>query len=187
MAKLDGKRIAILATHGFEFSELDTPRTKLKEMGAEVDVISPEGGEIRGWQGDDWGDSIPVDRTLQDAEAGDYDALVIPGGQINPDLLRVNDRAVGMVRAFFEQKKPLAAICHGPWLLIEADVVRGRQATSYKSIRTDMKNAGAEWTDAPVVCHQALITSRHPGDLGAFVDKIAEEVIEGRHEARRTA
>ena len=187
MPKLDGKRIAILATHGFEFSELDVPRRRLKEMGAEVVVVSPESGPIRGWSDGDWDGEIPVDLPLSDATAEAFDALVLPGGQINPDLLRVEEAAVDLVRAVFDAKKPLAAICHGPWLLIEAGVVKGREATSYRSIRTDMVNAGAAWRDAAVVCHEGLITSRHPGDLDAFVDKIAEEVLEGRHQRRRVA
>jgi protease I len=147
MADLNGKKIAVLATHGFEQSELFTPVEKLRAMGAELHVISPQDGEIRGWDGDDWGESIAVDRLLDDATHEDYDALVLPGGQINPDLLRVEPKAVALVRAFFDARKPLAAICHAPWLLIEADIVRGRKVTSYKSIKTDVVNAGATgWT-----------------------------------------
>jgi len=184
MADLNGKRIAILATHGFEQSELTVPRDRLREMGAEVQVISPEEGPIRGWKGSDWGESAEVDRRLGDVTHDEFHALVIPGGQINPDLLRANPDAVSFVKAFHDAKKPLAAVCHGPWLLIEAGVVRGRRATSFGSIRTDMVNAGAEWVDEQVVCDQGIVTSRKPDDLEAFVRKIAEEVLEGKHQAR---
>ena len=187
MAKLDGKKIAILATNGFEQSELEVPLNKLKEAGATVEVISPESGSIRGWDRKDWGNEVKVDRALSDAKVEDYNALVLPGGQINPDLLRVNDEAVKFVHDFFNTKKTLAAICHAPWLLIEAGVIKGRKATSYKSIATDMKNAGAIWEDSEVVVDQALITSRNPGDLDAFVGKIIEEVLEGKHEDRKAA
>ncbi|MBG21034.1 MAG: protease [Rhizobiales bacterium] len=187
MAKLDGKKIAILATNGFEQSELEVPLNKLKEAGATVEVISPESGSIRGWDQKDWGNEVKVDRALSDAKVEDYNALVLPGGQINPDLLRVNEDAVKFVHDFFNTKKPLAAICHAPWLLIEAGVVKGRKATSYKSIATDMKNAGAVWEDSEVVVDQALITSRNPNDLDAFVGKIIEEVLEGKHEDRAAA
>jgi protease I len=187
MADLSGKTIAILATHGFEQSELMVPLERLRSMGATVEVVSPEDGAIRGWDGGDWGAAVPVDRALGQAREADYDALVLPGGQINPDLLRVEPHAVALVRAFFDAKKPLAAICHAPWLLVEADVVRGRPITSYASIRTDVENAGGVWVDEPVVCHQALVTSRNPGDLDAFVTKIAEEVLEGPHDRRRAA
>lgn len=187
MAKLDGKKIAILATNGFEQSELEVPLNKLKEAGASVEVISPESGSIRGWDKTDWGGEVNVDRALDDAKVADYHALVLPGGQINPDLLRVNETAVKFVHDFFNTKKPLAAICHAPWLLIEAGVIEGRKATSYTSIRTDMINAGAKWEDSEVVVDQALITSRNPNDLDAFVGKIIEEVLEGKHEHRNAA
>ena len=187
MTDLNGKKIAILSTHGFEQSELTVPLERLRGMGATVDVVSPETGDIRGWDGDDWGESVPVDRALSDISESDYDALVLPGGQINPDLLRAMPEAVSLVRAFFDAKKPIAAICHAPWLLVEADIVRGRRVTSYHSIRTDVVNAGGEWVDEPVVCHQALVTSRNPGDLDAFVEKTAEEICEGRHENRKVA
>ncbi len=187
MADLTGKRIAVLATHGFEQSELLVPRDKLREMGATVHVISPESGEIRGWKGSDWGESAEVDAPLDGASATDYDALVLPGGQINPDQLRVNEKAVGLVRDFHEAKKPIAAVCHGPWLLIEAGMIKGRKATSYKSIRTDMINAGADWRDEAVVVDEGIVTSRNPDDLDAFVAKIAEEVLEGRHKQRKVA
>ena len=187
MSKLSGKTIAILATNGFEQSELEVPRDRLKEEGAEVHVISPETGEIKGWDNKDWGNPAKVDRALSDASVEDYDALVLPGGQINPDLLRVNEDAVRFVHDFFNTKRPLAAICHAPWLLIEAGVVKGRKATSYKSIKTDMINAGADWSDEEVVVDKALVTSRHPGDVDAFCGKIVEEVLEGKHERRQAA
>jgi protease I len=187
MTNISGKRIAILATHGFEESELMVPKHRLEEAGAEVDVVSLEPGEIWGWQGEDWRDPVPVDRTLDEVSVDDYDALVLPGGVINPDLLRANKEAVAFVRDFYKSKKPLAAICHGPWLLVEAGIAKGRKMTSYKSIVTDVKNAGANWVDQAVVVDQGLITSRNPGDLEAFSAKIIEEVREGRHERRAVA
>jgi protease I len=182
MPKISEARIAILATDGYERSELRQPLERLRARGARVEVVSPEAGEIRSWHEKDWGDSVPVDRTLADAKPEDYDALVLPGGQINPDLLRLVPEAVAFVRAFAETGKPLAAICHGPWLLVEADVVQGLAMTSYPSIRTDLVNAGAEWRDEEVVVDDAIITSRKPDDLPAFVAKLVEEIEEGVHE-----
>ncbi|MEM9233779.1 MAG: type 1 glutamine amidotransferase domain-containing protein [Pseudomonadota bacterium] len=187
MSMLNNKKVAILATNGFEQSELEVPRDRLKEAGAEVYIISPKENEIKGWDKEDWGQSVPVERQLSDVSVNDYDALVLPGGQINPDLLRANEYAVTFIRDFFNTKKPLAAICHAPWLLIEAGVVKGRDMTSYNSIATDLKNAGANWKDEKVVVHEALITSRSPDDLDAFCDKIIEEICEGRHEDRVAA
>jgi protease I len=182
--RLTGKKVAVLATHGFEQSELEVPRDRLKENGATVDIVSPEAGEIRGWELKDWGRPVKVDVTLGRARAEDYDAIVLPGGQINPDLLRINEAALQFIRAFYDQGKVVAAICHAPWLLIETGIVKGRRATSYKSIRTDVINAGANWEDSEVVTEQGIVTSRHPGDLEAFSRKIMEEVVEGRHERR---
>jgi protease I len=184
MAELSGKKIAILATHGFEQSELEAPLQKLREAGATVDVVSPEKGEIKGWEIKDWGRSIKVDRTLGEVSARDYDAIVLPGGQLNPDYLRINPQAIALIRDFYAVGKPVAAICHAPWLLIEAGIIKGRRATSYKSIKSDVINAGAQWIDEPVVTDQGVITSRQPSDLNAFSAKIIEEVREGKHERR---
>ena len=184
--KLSGKKIMILAAHGFEQSELEVPRDRLKAAGATVDIVSPEKGQIKGWDKKDWGRPVTVDRTLDQVSADDYDAIVLPGGQINPDLLRINDDALKIIRAFYDQKKVVAAVCHAPWLLIEAGIVKGRRVTSYKSIRTDVINAGGVWEDSKVVTDQGVITSRNPGDLEAF-STIIEEVNEGAHTRRRAA
>ena len=184
MTAIDSARILILATDGYERSELHVPLDQLKAKGAEVKIASLEKRPIKSWDNKDWGDTVDVDLTVGEAKASDYDALVIPGGQINPDLLRKEESAVALVRDFVKSGKVVAAVCHGPWLLVEADALRGRKATSYASIKTDLKNAGADWRDEAVVTDKGIITSRQPSDLDAFVAKIVEEVKEGRHERR---
>ncbi|AVT80199.1 type 1 glutamine amidotransferase domain-containing protein [Rhodopseudomonas palustris] len=182
--QLDGKRVAILATNGFEQSELETPRDKLKAAGAQVDIVSPEQGEIKGWDMKDWGRPVKVDKQLGTVKADDYDAIVLPGGQINPDLLRVNPDALKLIKAFYDAGKPVAAVCHAPWLLIETGIAKGKRMTSYHSIKQDVINAGAKWEDSQVVTDNGLITSRNPGDLEAFSAKIIEEIREGKHQRR---
>jgi protease I len=169
---MSAKRIAILATDGFEQSELMEPRRRLKDAGFDVEVVSPKAGEIRGWQHKAWGDTVPVDVRLSEASPDDYDALVLPGGQMNPDSLRLEPAAVDFVRAFAASGKPLAAICHGPWLLVESGAAKGRQVTSWPSLKTDLANAGAHWQDAPVVTDGPLITSRKPDDIPQFTDAV---------------
>ena len=185
--ELSGKRIAILATNGFEQSELEVPRDSLKEAGATVEVVSLQAGEIRGWDKKDWGRPVKVDKTLDEVSAADYDAIVLPGGQINPDLLRVEPKALQLIKDVFNAKKVVAAVCHAPWLLIETGIAKGHRMTSFKSIKTDVMNAGANWEDAEVVVDQGVITSRNPGDLKAFSAKIIEEIKEGRHTQRTAA
>lgn len=184
MPSIDKARILILATDGYERSELRVPFHQLRAMGADVRIASPEKRPIKSWDDKDWGDTVDVDLTLDQVAIADFDALVLPGGVINPDLLRREARAVSIVRDFVAAGKVVAAICHGPWLLVEADALRGRKATSFASIRTDVENAGAEWHDEPVVTDQGIVTSRQPSDLGAFVAKIVEEIREGKHERR---
>ncbi|MEA1676386.1 type 1 glutamine amidotransferase domain-containing protein [Nitrospirillum sp. BR 11163] len=181
MADIHDARILILAANGFEQSELTVPRDELRKAGAKVDVATPDGQPIRGWNHTDWGETVEADLRIADTKVEDYQAVVLPGGQINPDLLRVNPDAVRRVTDFLDSGKVVAAICHGPWLLVEADALRGRRATSYKSIRKDVENAGADWVDEEVVVDNGVITSRSPDDLPAFVAKIIEEVGEGRH------
>ena len=182
MKDLNKKTVAILATNGFEESELSEPKKALEEAGAEVHIVSLESGEIKGWSDGNWINSYKVDKTLSDVSQKDYNALVLPGGQINPDVLRKNKNAVSFVKSFFENHKPVAAICHAPWLLAEAGVLKGRKITSYDSIKTDMINAGANWVDEEVVVDSGLVTSRSPKDLPAFNRKLVEEVYEGKHE-----
>jgi protease I len=184
--QLDNKKIAILATNGFEQSELEVPRDKLKAAGATVHVVSLQAGEIKGWDKKDWGRPVKVDKTLDQVSADEYDAVVLPGGQINPDLLRVEPKALAFIKDIFNQNKIVAAVCHAPWLLIETGIAKGRKMTSYKSIKTDVVNAGAKWEDSEVVVDNGVITSRNPGDLNAFSAKIIEEINEGKH-ARRSA
>ncbi|MBW8369317.1 MAG: type 1 glutamine amidotransferase [Arenimonas sp.] len=172
----NAKRIAILATDGFEQSELMEPRALLKKAGYTVDVIAPAPGKIRGWKGKDWGDSVDVDLELAQAKPGDYAALVLPGGVINPDKLRIDAGAIAFIRAFDKAGKPVAAICHGPWLLVEAGAVKGRELTSWPSLKTDIENAGARWKDAEVVVDGHLITSRKPDDIPAFTQAVIDAV-----------
>jgi protease I len=179
--RLNGKRIAILATEGFEQSELEKPREALDEAGATTEIISPQKGSIRAWDEDEFGDTFDVDRALNDADPEDYDGLLLPGGVMNPDKLRIEPKAVEFVRAFFTAGKPVAAICHGPQVLIEADVVRGRKLTSYPSVKKDLINAGADWVDQEVIVDNGLVTSRKPDDIPAFNRKMIEEFAEGRH------
>ena len=180
---------ASLLAAGFEQSELFEPLKALKEAGADVKIVSPHSDSIKGWSGDNWGDSIDVDMTITDALArvDEFDALVLPGGVANPDSLRTNEDAIEFTRAFFKAGKPVSAICHAPQLLIECDVLQGREVTSYHSIKTDLKNAGARWVDKECVCDQALTTSRSPDDLPAFIDKTIEEIAEGVHAGQKTA
>jgi protease I len=178
---LNGKRVAILATDGFEESELSVPRAALQKEGVEVHVVSPEGKGIRAWAETDWGDTYDADKALADAHESDYHALVLPGGLFNPDELRLNEDALSFVKAFFQAGKPVAAICHAPWILINAGVVDGRKMTSVPSVAQDLRNAGVNWVDEPVVVDSGLVTSRTPKDLDAFNAKLLEELQEGRH------
>jgi protease I len=180
--RLEGRTVAFLATDGVEQVELTEPWKKVEEEGGRPELISLESGEIQGFRHLDMGDTFPVDRAVADADEADYDGLVLPGGVANPDFLRTDEDAVRFVRAFFEAGKPVAAICHGPWTLVEADVVRGRTLTSWPSLKTDIRNAGGEWVDEEVHVDSGLVTSRKPDDLPAFCDKLAEEICEGRHE-----
>ncbi len=184
MPKLTNRKVAILATDGYEQSELEKPRDALASEGAEIHIVSLKPGKIRGWDQDDWGRSVDVDRTLDDADAAQYDALVLPGGQINPDILRTDARAVAFIKAFHAAGKPIGAICHAPWLLAEAGIAQGRKLTSFHSIRTDMVNAGAKWEDSAVVVDNGIVTSRNPDDLPNFCGKVIEEICEGPHESR---
>ena len=179
--QLKGKRVAALVTNGFEQVELTEPQAALEAVGAVIDIVSPETAEVRGWNRTDWGDRFKVDRALDSARADHYDALLLPGGVMNPDRLRMNTKAVEFVRQFFDSGKPIAAICHGPWTLIDAGVVRGVKMTSYPSIKTDLKNAGAIWVDEEVVVDRGIVSSRKPSDIPAFNRKMIEEFVEGQH------
>jgi protease I len=182
--KLSNKRVAILATDGVEQVELLEPRKALEAEGAKTEVISPKDGNIKGWNHTEWGREIPVDLNLQSADPNNYVALLLPGGAMNPDHLRQNPAAVRFVRAFFESHKPVAAICHAGWMLVEADVVRGRKLTSWPSLKTDIRNAGGNWVDQEVVTDQGLVSSRKPDDIPAFNRKMIEEISEGKHQAQ---
>jgi len=181
--KLKQTRVAILATDGFERAELLEPRKALDAAGAETKVISPKRGEIKSWEKDHWGETVQVDAALAQANPDDYDALLLPGGVINADSIRLEQRAVEFVRAFARAGKPMAVICHAPWLLVEADIVRGRTVTSWPSLKTDQRNAGANWVDQEVVTDNGLVTSRKPDDIPAFNKKMIEEFGEGVHAA----
>lgn len=176
--RLDGRKVAILATDGFEQSELIEPRNALLAEGATCHVVSPKSGPLKGWKGGDWGDEVEVDRTVREVRADDYAALLLPGGVKNPDTLRMNESAVAFVDAFVRAGKPIAAICHGPQLLIETGMVRGRTMTSYPSLKTDLRNAGATWVDQEVVVDRGLVTSRNPDDIPAFNARMIEVFAE---------
>lgn len=183
--RLQGKKIAILATDGFEQSELLSPRDALLNAGAEIDIVSVKEGEITGWDEDKWGDKVSVDKLVTNASASDYDALMLPGGLFNPDTLRQDKHAKAFIDSFFgaEKNKPVAAICHAPWLLAEINKLRDRTVTSFPSIKSDLINAGANWVDEEVSVDQGLVTSRSPADLEAFNAKFIEEILEGKHQA----
>lgn len=187
MNELQGKKVAILVADGFEQSEMTEPRKALDQAGAKTVLISPNDEKVKGWTDGNWGKEFKVDLPLSDAKPEDYDGLLLPGGVKNPDTLRMDEDAVEFVREFFNTGKPVAAICHGPWTLINAGVVQGRRMTSYASISVDLKNAGADWVDEEVVTDNGLVTSRKPDDIPAFSRKFIEELQEGRHERGRTS
>ncbi len=179
--KLTGKTIAVLATDGFEQSELEAPVAALRKAGATVEIVSPKEGSIQGWEHQDKGRKVAVDRALAGAKVEDYDGIVLPGGVINPDALRLEPQAIAFIRGFAQAGKPIAAICHGPWTLINAEAVDGRRMTSWPSLQVDLQNAGATWVDEEVVVDRGLVTSRNPDDLPAFCKKMIEAFAEGRH------
>jgi len=183
MARLSGKTVAILTENGFEEVELTSPKKALEDAGAKVQIVSPQKGKVKAWNHDHWSIELPIDKTIADAKADDYDALLLPGGVLNPDKLRRNSQAVEFAKKFLESGKPIAAICHGPQLLIETGLLRKRKMTSYPSVQTDIKNAGATWYDKEVVVDNGLVTSRSPEDLEAFNAKMVEEIAEGVHTA----
>jgi len=181
MGKLSGKRVAILTENGFEETELTSPMKALQEAGAIVDIVSPQNKKVKAWNHDHWSIEIPVDVQLADADVDDYDALIIPGGVLNPDRMRTNVDCVDFAQQFLEEQKPVAAICHGPQLLIETGMLRDRNMTSYPSVRTDLENAGVHWSDVEVVTDRGLTTSRSPKDLAAFNKRIIEEIAESNY------
>jgi protease I len=181
MPDLSNKKVAILVADGFEQEEMTSPRDALDDAGAKTFLVSPADGEVEGWKHFDKADKFTVDVPLSEAKGDDYDALVLPGGVANPDQLRTKPEAVSFIKSFFDAGKPVAVICHGPWTLIEADVVRGRQITSWPSVKTDLVNAGADWVDEEVVVDNGLVSSRKPADLPAFNKKMIEEFAEGTH------
>jgi protease I len=182
--ELDGKKIAIVVTDGFEQEELTRPKKALEEAGAQTHIIALKEGEVKGWDHTDWGDKFKVDKTIDSVSADDYNGLLLPGGVMSPDKLRANEKVVNFVSQFMESGKPVAAICHGPWTLIETGMLQGKKVTSYHTLKTDLKNAGAEWVDEEVVVDNGLVTSRKPDDIPAFNKKIIEEFAEGRHDPR---
>lgn len=179
--RLDGRRVAALVSDGFEESELLDPKKALEDAGAQVDVIAPESGKVRGWKHHDWASEVMVDHNLDDVDVEDYDAVLLPGGVMNPDQLRTDPRAVAFVRSMFDEGKPIAAICHGPWTLINAGVTYGLRLTSWPSLKADLNNAGADWVDEEVVVDRGVVSSRKPADIPAFNRKMIEEFAEGRH------
>ena len=181
MTKLNGKTVAILTENGFEEVELTSPKKALEDAGATVHIVSPQKGTVKAWNHDHWSIELPVDKNIADVKADDYDALMLPGGVLNPDQLRRNQDAIEFAKDFLETGKPVAAICHGPQLLIETGLIEGRDLTSYPSVRTDLKNAGANWHDREVIVDNGLVTSRSPKDLEAFNNKMIEEIAEGIH------
>lgn len=185
--RLSGTKVAIVVENGFEQVELTEPRKALEEAGAGTDLVSPVKGKVRGWQHDKWGDEFDVDVPLNQANVDDYDALLLPGGVMNPDKLRLDPRAIEFIRQFVEQGKPIAAICHGPWTLINAGAVRSRRMTSWPSLEADLRNAGANWVDQQVVVDNGLVTSRKPDDIPAFNGKMIEEFAESVHASREPA
>lgn len=182
--ELRNKSVAVLVENGFEESELTEPKKALEEAGATADIVSPQSGKVKGWKHTQWGNEFHVDRRLEGANPNEYDALLLPGGVMNPDKLRINPAAVNFVKHFVDSGKPIAAICHAPWTLIDAGAVRGRRMTSWPSLRTDLRNAGADWVDQEVVVDQGLVTSRKPDDIPAFIRKMIEEFAEGKHQSR---
>jgi protease I len=184
--ELQGRRVAILVENGFEQVELTGPREAIEQAGADVSVVSPVEGKVKGWKFTEWGDDVAVDVPLDAARQEDFDALLLPGGVINPDKLRINPQAVALVKAFHDAGKPIASICHGPWTLIEAGLAKGRRMTSWPSLRTDLRNAGADWVDEQVVMDKGIVTSRKPDDIPAFSRKVIE-VFAGQEQQRRAA
>jgi len=187
MKRLEGKTIAILATDGFEQSELLEPRKALEKEGAKTQVVSLKDGKIKGWNAKDWGEEVKVDLTVDSAQADQYDALVLPGGVMNPDTLRTNPKAVEFVKAFIDAHKPVGAICHGPWMLVESGAVKGRTVTSWPSLQTDIRNAGGNWVDKEVVVDQGVVTSRKPADIPAFCSKLTDEIASAAQKLRKIA
>jgi len=181
MATLTGKKVAILTENGFEEVELTSPKKALEDAGAEVEIVSPQKEKVKAWSHDHWSIEVPVDVNVEDADPNEYDALMVPGGVLNPDKMRMNEKCVRFAQHFLETGKPVAAICHGPQLLIETGLIDGRNMTSYPSVKTDLMNAGASWIDREVVVDNGLVTSRSPKDLDAFNKKMIEEIKEGKH------